>query len=107
MTQERHSELAIHPAQADDGHDLLQRQQVARRTRIAGIVVLVLLALGAARTVVSRMQNAHALEARVQESAVQYVKTALVKSGGAVGQTLQLPGTLQGCLLYTSDAADE
>ncbi len=92
MTQERHSELAIHPA---EGQDLVQRQQVARRTRIAAIVVLVLLALGAARTVVSRMHNARALEETSKESALTYVKTVVVKTGGA-GQTLALPGTLQG-----------
>ncbi|MBI2771073.1 MAG: efflux RND transporter periplasmic adaptor subunit [Burkholderiales bacterium] len=94
MTQERHSELAIHPPQPG-GDEPVQRQQVARRTRIAAIVVLVLLALGAGRTLVSRASNAKALEATARESSLLYVKTVLVRSGGT-GETLALPGTLQG-----------
>jgi RND family efflux transporter MFP subunit len=95
MSHESHSALAIHSPEAGEGVQLLQRKQISRRTRIATIVVLVLLALGAARTVVSRMQNANALEAGARERAVQYVRTTLVRRAGT-GQTLALPGTLQG-----------
>ena len=94
MSQHSHSQLAIHPVQAEEG-ELLQRRQVARRTRIAAIVVLVLLAAGAARTVISRMSNARALEAGSAQSATLYVRTTTVRAGGA-GQALNLPGTLQG-----------
>jgi RND family efflux transporter MFP subunit len=72
-----------------------QRRQVQRWTRIATITVLVLLALGAARTLVSRMSNARTLEAHATQSAIQYVRVTNVKAAG-VGQTLALPGTLQG-----------
>ena len=83
MSQQSHSQLAIHPVDAEEGH-LLQRRQVARRTRIAAIVVLVLLAAGGARTVVSRMNNARTLEANAAQSAVTYVKTTQVRPAGSL-----------------------
>jgi RND family efflux transporter MFP subunit len=92
MSHESHSQLAIHPV---DGGELLKRQQVARRVRIVTIVVLVLLALGAARTLVSRMSNAKALETVAREGAILYVKTTTV-ANAKEGQALVLPGTLQG-----------
>ena len=57
--------------------------------------LLILLALGAARTVISRMSNSRALEEGTAERAKHYVKVAAPKPGDA-GQTLSLPGTLQG-----------
>ncbi|MBT2324592.1 efflux RND transporter periplasmic adaptor subunit [Variovorax paradoxus] len=98
MSEQRHAGLAIHPIAADDEgehHELLRRRQIVRRTRIAVLVVLVLLAIGAARTVFVRIANARALEASSTELAKQYVKTALPQAPTA-GQTLALPGTLQG-----------
>ena len=94
MTEQRHAALGIHMETPDDA-DLLKRRQLARRGKQIAIVVLVLLALGAGRTIFSRMANARALEAGTEERAKQYVKTALPKAGGA-GQALALPGTLQG-----------
>ena len=94
MTEQRHHELALYPVDGDEG-ELLQRRQVLRRARIAGIVVLVLLALGAGRTVLSRIANARDLDAQVAEASRTYVKTTSARrSEGA--QTLALPGTLQG-----------
>ncbi len=75
--------------------DPAAKARVARGTRIAVIVVLVLLAVGAGRTLVGRMANAKVLESNVAESSVQYVKTTTAKAGNA-GQTLSLPGSLQG-----------
>jgi RND family efflux transporter MFP subunit len=95
MTEERHATLGIHPVQPDEPGELLKRAEVVRRTKILAVVVLVLLAAGAARTVVSRMSNARALEAGTAERAKVYVKIAVPKTGEA-GQTLSLPGTLQG-----------
>ena len=85
------------PAQAVavTASDANQRRIVARRTRYVAIAVLVLLALGGARTVVSRMGNAKSLDAASAQSAVQYVRATTVRAGGA-GQTLSLPGSLQG-----------
>ena len=98
MTEQRHAALAIHPIAADEQgehHALLRRRQIVRRTRIAVLIVLALLAVGAARTVFVRMANARALEVSSTELAKQYVKTALPQTAAA-GQTLALPGTLQG-----------
>lgn len=93
MTEQRHAALGLHPV-ADDG-ELLKRRQILRRTKIAAVVVLVLLAAGAGRTVLSRMANARTLEASTAEQAKLYVKTTAPKRS-AGGQTLALPGTLQG-----------
>ncbi|MEJ8812555.1 efflux RND transporter periplasmic adaptor subunit [Variovorax ureilyticus] len=98
MTEQRHAALAIHPIAVDnDGehHELLKRRQIVRRTRIAVWIVLAVLVAGGARTVFVRMTNARALETGTAERAVQYVKTALPQTPAA-GQTLALPGTLQG-----------
>jgi RND family efflux transporter MFP subunit len=95
MSQERHSQLGIHPVVAGETGELLKRQQVVRRTKIVMAVLLLLLAAGAARTMISRAANAHALESGTAERAKQYVRTAPAKTID-VGQTLALPGTLQG-----------
>ena len=95
MSQERHSQLGIHPLDPDGQGELLKRRQIVKRTKIITLVVLLLLAAGAVRTVVSRSINARELETGTAERARQYVKTAQVKSTDA-GQTLALPGTLQG-----------
>ena len=98
MTEERHSALGVHPIAFDPDEpptELLKRQQIVRRTKIASLVVLALLLLGGGRTVLVRLSNAHALEATSAEQSRQYVNTTLAKRGGA-SQTLALPGTLQG-----------
>ena len=95
MSEERHSKMAVHPLKVEDAGELLKRGAVVRRTKVVVAVVLVLLGLGAARTVVSRIQNTQELEAGVVERGRNYVKTTLAKSSEA-GQTIALPGTLQG-----------
>ena len=92
---QRHGGLAIHGVA--DEHDPLKRRQIARRMKIVAVAVLVLLGLGAARTVLSRASNAKTLDAAVAEHTAIYVKTALPRSGGAA-QTILLPGTLQGAV---------
>lgn len=96
MSEQRHAGLALHPPGVDPAaeHEL-PRRQIVRRARIAVVIVAVLLVVGAARTVFVRMNNAHALEAGTAERATQYVKTAQPQAAGD-GQTLSLPGTLQG-----------
>ena len=87
---------ALFAADEDGGADNLpRRRQIVRSTRIAVLLVLALLAIGAARTVYVRVANARTLEAGTAERAIQYVKTALPQTAGS-GQTLALPGTLQG-----------
>ncbi|MFO1197620.1 MAG: efflux RND transporter periplasmic adaptor subunit [Burkholderiaceae bacterium] len=95
MTEDRHAPLAIHPVHAGDPHELASRRQVARRAKILTAVVLVLLAAGAARTVLSRIDAARALEQGTAERAKNYVKVAQPRAAGE-GQVLSLPGTLQG-----------
>ena len=91
----RHAGLVIHGIA--DEHEQLKRRQVVRRMKIVGVAVLVLLGLGAARTVLSRAANAKALDAAVAEHSAVYVKTALPGSAGDT-RTLLLPGTLQGAM---------
>jgi RND family efflux transporter MFP subunit len=95
MTEQRHSALGIHAGADGDAADLLKRRQIVRRTRLLTLVLLLLLALGAGRTIVSRIANARLLEAGVAEQAVSYVKTTTPKAS-TVGQDVVLPGTLQG-----------
>lgn len=96
MTEERHASLVLHPVEAEGEHlDLLKRRQVIRRTQMAAVAVLLLLGLGAGRTVIGRMAKAKALEASTAENAKQYVKVASPRQAKA-GQLLTLPGTLQG-----------
>ena len=75
--------------------DPVARARVVRGTRIVAVVVALLLVVGAGRTIVGRMANARVLEDNVAASSIQYVKTTVAKTGEA-GQTLALPGTLQG-----------
>ena len=95
MSEERHSELGIHLIEVDDSGELLRRRQIVRRAAIVTVAVLLLLAIGAGRTLFGRMANAKVLEADSSEHARQYVKTTLPKAAAA-GQKLVLPGTLQG-----------
>ena len=62
MSQERHSPLAIHSTGVDDPHELVQRQQVIRRSKVAAAVVVAgacgwkrLLALASTSTVSMRL----------------------------------------------------
>ncbi|MBW9334704.1 efflux RND transporter periplasmic adaptor subunit [Herbaspirillum sp. RU 5E] len=92
MSHDRHSELGIHPLGEGEPQ---QRQQMMKRARLVLVVVLVLLAAGAARTLISRAANARALEAGTAERAKIFVRVAPARSS-ADGQTLALPGSLQG-----------
>ena len=95
MTEQRHSSLGMHTVEPGESGELLKRGQIVRRAKILTVVVLVLLAIGAGRTIVSRVSNARVLDAGATERAKPYVKTTFPKAAGA-GQTLSLPGTLQG-----------
>jgi RND family efflux transporter MFP subunit len=99
MSEQRHAGLAIHGAapESGDAHDQLQRRQIARRMKFIALAVLVLLGVGAARTVLSRVANGHELDAGVAEHTAIYVKTTLPQPAGA-GRTVALPGTLQGAV---------
>ena len=78
-----------------DSTERLKRRQVTRRAGVIAAVVLVLLAAGAGRTVMSRISNNKILESNLEAQSKTYVTTAFPKRATA-GQTLALPGTLQG-----------
>ena len=94
MSAESHNPLVIHPVEGDED-DLLRRRQILRRVKIITIITLVLLAIGAGRTLISRASNARTLEANTAMQSEMFVKVAVPQSGKA-GQSLTLPGTLQG-----------
>ena len=95
MSEERHSPLAIHTTGVEDPHELLQRQQIIRRSKITAGVVVLLLLLGGARTVFSQSQKMDQLKSDIQTRGQIYVKTQLINVKEA-GQTIALPGSLQG-----------
>jgi RND family efflux transporter MFP subunit len=95
MTEERHHALGIHGLDPRDEAELLRRRQIVRRAKILSAAVIVLLAIGAGRTVMSRMSNSTKLQEGVVEQSKLYVRTAMPSTNEA-GQTLALPGTLQG-----------
>ena len=100
MTEQRHASLGIHAAApgADEAHpEHPQRRHIARRLKLITVAVLVLLGLGAARTVLSRVANGHELDAGVSEHTAIYVKTTTPSPAGT-GRTVALPGTLQGAV---------
>ncbi len=98
MTEQRHSALGLHAIEVAPGAEpleLLKRQQIVRRTQLAGLLVLLVLALGAGRTLFARHANAEMLAAVSAEQSRQYVKTTTARRNAAA-QNLALPGSLQG-----------
>lgn len=73
----------------------VDRGRAMRRARWVVIAVAVVLALGAARTLVSRHYNAQALEHQVATQTSRYVTTITPKPAHT-SRELTLPGTLQG-----------
>jgi len=93
MEEKHHSAVGI---QVDEhGLDLPARAGVWRRARIVVIVVGVLLAAGAARTIVSNVTNRNRLDALTAQNARQYVNV-VHPADAASGGRLSLPGTLRG-----------
>jgi len=88
------SDVQPGPARGGAADDEAQRRRVGRSARILAIAVLVLLAIGAGRTILARLANARVLEAGASERTVAYVKVATPQV--ASGQDVVLPGTLQG-----------
>ena len=88
------SDVAREPATDTVAGDDAQRRRVGRRARILAVVVIVLLAIGAGRTMLARLANARVLEAGAAERTISYVKVATPNAASA--QDVVLPGTLQG-----------
>jgi RND family efflux transporter MFP subunit len=89
-----HSSLDI-AVGGEQGMELPGRAQAGKRARLAAIVVALLLAAGAARTVVSNVMNAHHLADVTKQNAKQYVSVVKPAPSGADGRIV-LPGTLRG-----------
>ncbi|MEJ0002383.1 MAG: efflux RND transporter periplasmic adaptor subunit [Pararobbsia sp.] len=95
MTEKNHASLAMPPRDPNEGHALPPRNREWKRTKIAIVIVLVVLALGALRTVVSDLAQSRSVAATTQENATQYVTVVLPKQSASSGDTV-LPGTLRG-----------
>jgi membrane fusion protein, multidrug efflux system len=89
-----HSSLDI-TVGGEQGMDLPARGQAGKRARVAVIVVALLLAAGAARTIVSNLMNAHHLADVTKQNAKQYVSVVQPIAAGGDGRIV-LPGTLRG-----------
>jgi RND family efflux transporter MFP subunit len=95
MSEQRHHALAIHPIEDADAAELFKRRQIVNRSKLVAVIVLILLAIGAGRSVMIRSSNAKLLDAGTAERAKLYVKVTQPRVAGA-SQSLALPGTLQG-----------
>jgi RND family efflux transporter MFP subunit len=95
MSEQRHAQLAIHAEAQPGRHHPVRRVAALRRMRMAGILLLVLLLIGAGITLALRASRAAALGEQSRSQARLFVQTARPQSGGAGGE-VALPGTLQG-----------
>ncbi|MBP0594142.1 efflux RND transporter periplasmic adaptor subunit [Paraburkholderia sp. LEh10] len=96
MTEKTHSSLAIPARETQDGHALPPRHREWRRAKIAVAIVLVLLAIGALRTVIANIVQNRTVAQMTQQNAKQYVDVVTpAATDGSTGVTV-LPGTLRG-----------
>jgi RND family efflux transporter MFP subunit len=95
MTEKTHASLAIPVRETEDGHALPPRGREWKRAKIAVVIVLIVLAAGAVRTVVSNVSESHAATETSQQNAKVYVNVISPKPAEGGGETL-LPGTLRG-----------
>lgn len=94
MSQQRHHDLALHPIEDVSPQELLKRHQVVKRAKWLTLIALLLLAAGGGRSVMIRSSNAAALEAAAAGGVKMHVRVTEPRAGA--GQSLTLPGTLQG-----------
>ncbi|WP_296659340.1 efflux RND transporter periplasmic adaptor subunit [Paraburkholderia sp.] len=90
-----HSSLDIAVGAGQHGMDLPARHQAGKRAKLAVIVIALLLAAGATRTIVANLQNEHHLAEVTKRNATQYVSIVHPVAAGADGRIV-LPGTLRG-----------
>jgi RND family efflux transporter MFP subunit len=95
MTEKTHSSLAIPARETEDGHALPPRHLEWRRAKIAVLIVLILLAIGALRTVVANIMQNRSVAQMTQQNAKQYVDVVTPKDNDGSNMTV-LPGTLRG-----------
>src|SRR5579871_138081 len=96
MTEKTHASLAIPARETAEGeHMLPPRHREWKRAKIAVVIVLVLLVIGALRTVIANVMQNREVEATTQQNATQYVNVVSPTQTESSGNTL-LPGTLRG-----------
>jgi RND family efflux transporter MFP subunit len=95
MTEKTHASLAIPSRETEGGHALPPRNREWKRAKIAILIVLVLLALGALRSVIANVLQSRSVAATTKQNATQYVNVATPTQSQGGGDTL-LPGTLRG-----------
>lgn len=94
MTEKHHASLALSPKDPGEGPMLPPRGREWKRAKIALLVVLLLLALGAVRTIVANVLQSRAIAATTRQNARQYVD--VVTPSPVKGGQIVLPGTLRG-----------
>jgi len=93
MTEAHHQGLHIHSGAEREEH--VRRALMMRRARIAVIVILALLAIGALFTIVARVSHGRSLDKTTAAQSREYVSVVNpTQAEGATG--LDFPGTLQG-----------
>ena len=95
MTEKTHASLAIPARETEGAHALPPRNREWKRAKIAVWIVLILLALGALRTVVANILQNRSVAQTTQQNSLQYVNVVTPKQTEGSGDTL-LPGTLRG-----------
>jgi RND family efflux transporter MFP subunit len=95
MTEKTHASLAIPSRETEGGHALPPRNREWKRAKIAILIVLVLLALGALRSVIANVLQSRSVAATTKQNATQYVNVVTPTQTQGGGDTL-LPGTLRG-----------
>ncbi|WCM22629.1 efflux RND transporter periplasmic adaptor subunit [Paraburkholderia bryophila] len=95
MTEKTHASLAIPARETEGGHALPPRHREWKRAKIAIWIVLVLLAVGALRTVIADVLQSRSVAETTKQNATQYVNVVSPTQTAGGGDTL-LPGTLRG-----------
>jgi len=95
MTEKNHASLAIPARDSDEGPALPPRNLEWKRAKMAIVIMLALLAIGAARTVVTDVMHGRSVATRTQQNAQQYVNVVAPTQATSGGDTT-LPGTLRG-----------
>ncbi|MEW6346569.1 MAG: efflux RND transporter periplasmic adaptor subunit [Pseudomonadota bacterium] len=95
MTEKTHASLAIPARDTEDGHALPPRNREWKRAKLAIWIVLILLALGALRTVVADILQSRSVAETTQQNAIEYVNVVTPTQADGSGNTL-LPGTMRG-----------
>jgi RND family efflux transporter MFP subunit len=96
MTEKTHSSLAIPARETRDGHALPPRHREWRRAKIAAVLVLLLLAIGALRTVIANIVQNRSVTQMTVQNAKQYVDVVTPTQSDGNGNVTVLPGTLRG-----------